>query len=531
MNRISILDCTLRDGGYVNDFAFGEFVIHDIIAKLSKSSIDIIECGFLKTGADDYDCSLFGSIEAITNAIGKKNPNLMYVAMVQYGAISINEISDCTLESVDGIRLTFHEHEIEPAFIMGRQLMDKGYKVFMQPVGTTTYTDDSLLSLIYKINSLNPFAFYMVDTLGTMYKKDLLKMFDLVDKNLNKNVNVGFHSHNNLQMSFANAQELMEVDTDRNIIVDASLYGMGRGAGNLNTELVAQYVNDNFTLKYDCLQILELIDEYIKPLNIKYKWGYDAAYYISSATGCHPNYAFFLLNKQTMRVQDIYALLNRLDVNKRALFDKDYIGEEYIKYMSHTVDDAMVLQQFSDVIGDKKVLLLAPGKTLRNSTMKINEIISKGDYYVVSVNFIPADIKTNAMFISNMKRFKNTRELYSRCSDDFKIIATSNITVGSNDRISVLNYSSYINEEQCISDNAGLMCINFLKKIGVTNLLLAGFDGFSEKIDDNFYDTKLNNTVDAERYRNMNVATKNKLQQISTQMSISFLTDSFYNKQ
>lgn len=530
MNKISILDCTLRDGGYVNDFAFGEFVIHDIISKLSKSSIDIIECGFLKSGANDPNCSLFGSVESITDVIGKKNPNLMYVAMVQYGAIGIDEISDCTSESIDGIRVTFHEHEIEPAFFVGRKLMDKGYKVFMQPVGTTTYTDDSLLSLIEKINSLNPFAFYMVDTLGTMYKKDLLKMFYLVDKNLNKSINVGFHSHNNLQMSFANAQELMEVDTDRNIIVDASLYGMGRGAGNLNTELIAQYINDNFILKYDCLQILELIDEYIKPLNIKYKWGYDAAYYISSVTGCHPNYAFFLLNKQTMRVQDIYALLNRLDVNKRALFDKEYIGKEYIKYMSHTVDDTALLQQFSDIIGNKKVLLLAPGKSLKSSTEVINEIINKDDYFVISINFIPTDIPTNAMFISNMKRFKNIRELYSRSSDELKIVATSNITIDSGDRISVLNYSSYINEDQCISDNAGLMCINFLKKIGVTDLLLAGFDGFSEKIDDNFYDTKLNNAVDAERHHNMNVATKNKLQQLSAHMNILFLTDSFYDK-
>lgn len=117
-------------------------------------------------------------------------------------------------------------------------------------------------------------------------------MFYLVDHNLNRNISVGFHSHNNLQLSFANAQELMQLNTPRRLIVDASIYGMGRGAGNLNTELVTQYINSNLGLKYDNLEILEIIDEYIRPLSMKYNWGYDAAYYIASVAGCHPNYAY-----------------------------------------------------------------------------------------------------------------------------------------------------------------------------------------------------------------------------------------------
>ena len=118
--------------------------------------------------------------------------------MIQYGAISIEEISDFDETSIDGIRLTFHQHEIDEAFVLGEKLMAKGYKVFMQPVGTMTYTDDALLALIKRINNLQPFAFYIVDTLGTMYKKDLLHMFYLVDGQLNKGIALGFHSHNNL---------------------------------------------------------------------------------------------------------------------------------------------------------------------------------------------------------------------------------------------------------------------------------------------------------------------------------------------
>lgn len=529
MNRINILDCTLRDGGYVNNFNFGETVLKDIVCKLSRASIDIIECGFLKSEEFDRNRSLFGSVEAIKEVIGSKNPNILYVGMIQYGAISNDEISSYDGSSIDGIRVTFHEHEIEQAFVLGKQLMDKGYKVFMQPVGTTTYTDQALLELISKINELKPFAFYLVDTLGIMYKNDLLRMFYLVDNNLNKNIAVGFHSHNNLQLSFANAQELMQLNSLRQIILDSSVYGMGRGAGNLNTELVTQYINSNFDLRYDNLEILEIIDEYIRPLSIQYKWGYDAAYYIASINGCHPNYATFLMNKQTLHVQDIHAILNGLEMNKRAVFDKEYIGEQYLKYMNHHIDDSMVQNYIRENIDEKPVLLLAPGKSLRKSTEEINRLISSSNYYIISVNFIPSDIKVDAAFISNMRRFKSIQELVQH-SEQRNIIVTSNIITEERNEFLILDYSSYINEEQCIADNAGLMCINFLKKIGIRELLLAGFDGFSSNINENFYETSMTMDVEAERLAQMNIATAKKLTQLNSQIKISFLTSTVYKE-
>lgn len=115
---------------------------------------------------------------------------------------SINNIAKYDGKSIDGIRVTFHEDEIDEALIYGKQLMDKGYKIFIQPVGTTSYSDGSLLELIRKVNNLKPVAFYLVDTLGIMYKNDLLRMFYLLDNNLDESISLGFHSHNNLQLSF-----------------------------------------------------------------------------------------------------------------------------------------------------------------------------------------------------------------------------------------------------------------------------------------------------------------------------------------
>ena len=528
MNRVNILDCTLRDGGYINDFNFGKKTIKDIIEKLTKASIDIIECGFLKSGANDPNKSLFGSIEAVKNIIGIKNSKLMYVAMIQYGAISNEEIEVYTGESIDGIRVTFHEHEIDHAFILGNQLMNKGYKVFMQPVGTMTYTDEALLKLIHRINELKPFAFYMVDTLGTMYKNDLLRMFYLIDHNLDKKIAVGFHAHNNLQLSFANAQELLQLNTPRVLIVDSSVFGMGRGAGNLNTELVTQYINANFELHYDNLEILKIIDEHIRPLSLKYRWGYDAAYYIASITGCHPNYATYLMNLQTLHVQDIYAILNNMDMEHRALFDKAYIGNVYLKYMNHRVDDADVQKEVKKLLIGRKILILAPGKSLRRDADEINRIIKKEQYFVISVNFMPAGIPVDMVFVSNMRRFKDIQELCSKASSIAKVLVTSNITTQGNEKLSIVDYSSYINEEQCILDNAGLMCINFLNKLGVVKVLLAGFDGFSVNTKENYYEQAMYLDVEAERLMQMNEAISKKIKQLSTQIEIDFFKDSAY---
>lgn len=524
---VSILDCTLRDGGYINNFNFGKLILKDIIKKLSKASIDIIECGFLKSNEYDNNCSLFGNVDMIRNIIEEKNSNLLYVAMLQYGAISIEEIDNYDNTSIDGIRLTFHEHEIEDAFIIGKKIIDKGYKLFMQPVGTITYTDEALLNLINKINELKPFAFYMVDTLGTMYKNDLLRMFYLVDHNLDKKIALGFHSHNNLQLSFANAQELMQLNTNRHLIIDSSIYGMGRGAGNLNTELVTEYINKNIGLRYDNIEILEIIDEYIKPLSMKYKWGYDVAYYIASITGCHPNYASFLLNKQTLHAQDINAILNSLDFGKRALFDKRYIEQKYINYLNHYVDDLNIQNEIKKEINNRKILLLAPGKSLEKNIEKINSIINNREYYIISINFFPKDIPIDMIFISNMKRFKNVQALSKY--DNLKIIVTSNI-ITSEKNISVINYSSYLNEEDCISDNAGLMCINFLKKIGVTEILLAGFDGFSNNIEENYYEPNMYLNIEEEKLRLMNKAIAQKLNQLDNQINFKFLTKSVYKE-
>lgn len=529
MGKVTILDCTLRDGGYINDWNFGERTIRKIVKKLADANIDIIECGFLEECDFNENKALFNSVEQIRDYIAPKKENIMYVGMIAQPYISIDKISYCDKSLIDGIRVTFHQDEIEEALVYGKQLMEKGYKVFIQPVGTTSYSDANLLELIDKVNVLKPFAFYLVDTLGIMYKNDLLRMFHLLDNNLNEAISIGFHSHNNLQLSFSNAQELLMLHTKRNIIIDSSVFGMGRGAGNLCTELVTHYINKNIEVKYDTVPLLEIVDEHLSKIFSEVKWGYSIPYFLAAINNCHPNYATYLMNKQTISVKIINTILKQLPIEKRDLYDKNYIEDLYVNHQIHYVIDSEERDSIKELIGNKKILVIAPGKSIETEKESIKAFIDDNQPFVFSVNFISETFKVDAMFISNSKRFEYLSDLSSEISNTTTMITTSNIAPSKDSSALIVNYSDLIINDSTISDNAGMMLIKLLSQLSVSSVYLAGFDGFDLNKLNNYFNKELINNVEVEELRKKNEAISNYIKFISKNMNIYFVTDSLYS--
>lgn len=528
MNKVSVLDCTLRDGGYINHFDFGKSSISKIILNLYNSKIEIIECGFLKKDAVDVNKSLYSNMEQINSylPLQQNDRQCMFVVMIAYGDIPIENICQYTGHGVSGIRLTFHQHELNDALNFAEELIKKGYKVFIQPVGTNTYTDSMLLELVERTNKLNPFAFYLVDTLGNMYQNDLLRLFYIVDNNLNKEIFIGFHSHNNLQLSFSNAQALISIHSKRSIIIDASVYGMGRGAGNLCTELITQYINENIEYKYDLIPLMETIDEYILPIYNNYSWGYSAPYYIAAANNCHPNYASYLMNMQTLCVRDINTIIKSIPPEKRHLYDKELINHLYLKYQSNNIDDSIAIKEITEMCKDKPVLILAPGKSLLVYKKQIEKYIERENTVVFGVNHIPIYHKYDRIFVGNLKRFKEINE--TGCDIGSKLICTSNILADMD--ICTVNYIDYLNNnDDAIFDNSGLMLINIMKKIGVKNLFLAGFDGFDSSNEKNYFDESIVNNEDTSRRKEKNCAMIKYFAETRKNINITFITPTIYD--
>ena len=306
MSKIEILDCTLRDGGYCNNWQFGEKNIRSIVNNLLEANIDIIECGFITQKCEeDKDRTQFVSFEDVAKVIPSNRENKLLVAMINYGEYPIENIPECDGNSVDGIRVAFHKRDRNSALEYCKQIKSKGYKVFVQGMVTLSYSDEEFVDFIKQVNEFEPFAFYIVDSFGMMKRKDLIRLFYIVEHNLSDNVIIGFHSHNNMQLAYSNAVALTQVQTNREIIVDSSVYGMGRGAGNLNTELFTEFLNDNFDGRYVLQPLLNIIDDILDDFYRKNYWGYSLPNYLSAKNNAHPNYAGYLNDKKTLTVEDM----------------------------------------------------------------------------------------------------------------------------------------------------------------------------------------------------------------------------------
>ena len=504
MKKVNVLDCTLRDGGYINNWEFGQKIIKGIIDNLIESKIDIIECGFIRDEEHNVNSTVFHSMEELAGVIAPKIPDVLYAVMIEQHNRVEKFIPVYDGTGADIIRITFRRNEWDETKESVRSLIDKGYKVCVQPVGTTNYDDEALIKLLKDVNELNPYAFYLVDTLGVMYRHDMRKFFYIIDNNLAKNICLGFHSHNNLQMSFANAQEFIRLAHQRDIIIDSSCYGMGRGVGNLPTELIIDYINNNIKQTYPLTPVLNIVDKYLMPIYAEQRWGYDLPYFLAATAKCHPNYAAYLMRKETLDIENIEKILSLIPVKDRSEYNNSLIEELYINYQSSEVDDSRDIEKLKCYIDNREVLVLGSGLSIKTNKDAI-EKYTEGRF-VITTNFIAEGYNADALFISNEKRLSEVLEQFKGI-----ILSTSNIT-GVSESL-CFDYSSLLGEGDA-SDNAGAMLIRLLKKIGVRKVYLAGFDGFDVDASANYAIDGFKKLLDYDSARKKN-------EDISKQLSIA----------
>lgn len=521
---IKLLDCTLRDGGYNNNWEFGSNNILKIYNGLVESNVDIIECGFLTQNISyNPEQSKFDSVEKVSELLHTSQNDCLSVCMINYGEYNINDLPHRKETYIDGIRVAFHKKDLKPTLEYCEKIKLKGYKVFIQPMVSMSYTDEEFIELIKLSNEIKPYAFYIVDSFGVMTKDDLLRLFYLVNHNLDKSIRIGFHSHNNLQLSYSNAQMLVDLNSSRDIIVDSSVMGMGRGAGNLNTELFIQYLNAKMVTKYKAEPLLRIIDEILTPIYYHNYWGYSLPYYLSASHNCHPNYATFLDNKNTLTVADINKILSMIPDDNKVNYSKEYIEELYFKYQSikdYKKDSLSILRE---KLVNKEVLIIAPGSSIREEEAQIKEFISnKNNLVIIPVNFIPRFFDYDYLFVSNLKRYEQLQ------GKPYKnLILTSNIN-NTPDNAFVVSYPDLLNDNEAVADNSGLMLIKLLIKLGIHNIYLAGFDGYSQAIYDNFTQKDLAFIKKEEIMRSMNDGISKSLHELSKKVNIQFITKEHY---
>lgn len=527
MNNIKILDCTLRDGGYVNDWRFGYSNLISVFERLVEAEVDIIEIGFLDERRPyDIDRSIMPTSDCVDKIYGNfDKKGAMLVAMIDYGTCSIENLSRCEESILDGIRVIFKKHLMYEAMEFCRQLKAMGYKVFSQLVSITAYSDKELLEVIQLVNDVKPYAVSIVDTYGLLYPENLLHYYQILDENVCQQVQIGFHAHNNLQLAYANALAFLNRKTDRDIVVDGTLFGMGKSAGNAPLELLAMRLNQKYKKNYKIDAMLEAIRETVIDFYEKSPWGYKTFFYLSAKNKCHPNYVTYFKDKQNLSISGIDRILSKIEPeDKKLLYDKSIAELEYQKYVKNCIPETNSIDDFKREIQERTLLLIGPGKNVYLQEAEIRNFIYQKRPYIISVNYIPEKIPVDCVFVTNGKRYHDM----IAGSTSVKFLATSNVQRVNGKFDFVVNRASLLEENEKIKDNSFLMLIRLLYKIGISQINCAGFDGYSEK-EDNYYNPEMEYGFIKQEVEYLNSHVKECIEKFREKIEINFITFSIYD--
>ena len=332
--KIELVDVTLRDGGIVINFDYGMERMQRIKATLEASGVEYIETGYIdeKKGSPEgrtcFDNEV--SIEKTLLSTGKK-PGVTYFAMIDYGTFDVNKLQPRSEKGVDGIRLAFHKENWEASIEWGKIIMSKGYDLYIQPMVSMRYTDEEYKHLIQvcNIELAGAAGFYVVDSFGQMDNMALIHKLEIADQYVSMSMKLGFHAHNNRQMAYSNALAFVEFNSRHDMMLDASIMGMGKGAGNLCTELIeATLINEGKS--YNSNVIYDAISEYFADQQKKTPWGYSLDYYLSSLYSCTPSYIKIFTADDRVTTDVLVDLLKNMPDEKRAACDREFAAE-YLK--------------------------------------------------------------------------------------------------------------------------------------------------------------------------------------------------------
>lgn len=512
---LKLLDCTLRDGGYINDWNWGFQRARDIIHSLVKADVDVVEVGFLRNvDTYDSDITVCNYIEELNKLIPENKRNTMFSAMAMRSNYDIDKLSPYSGSGIEMIRITAHDYDIVDGMEFAKAVKEKGYKLSINPINIMGYSDERILWILKQVNAIHPYQFSIVDTFGSMKRRDLDRIVSLVDNNLDSDIRVALHLHENMSLSCCLAQNFIDKHLNRPVAVDASLMGMGRIPGNLPIELIADYLNDYTDKSYDIDPLMDAIQDYIAPIKGETEWGYTPAYFLSARFNLHRNYAEHYLEKGDLTNRDINHILARFDQNKATVFDATYADSLYEDYMNNQIDDTEDREQLKDALTQKNIVLIAPGASIIQYASCVQKYIEANEAVVIGVNFVPDTFKLDYAFFSNNKRFDKMDHI------SCKVIVTSNLVEGNADFHINYNSLSGAFSQGC---NSLIMLLKLLRGMDVKSIAVAGADGYS--VDkSNYYSNNIRSYMEHDNKFNIAVAEAIK----NLGMEIEFITPSYY---
>lgn len=311
-SHCKIVDCTIRDGGLVNNWDFSvEFVQH-LYHTLNEAGVDYMEIGYknspkLLKGADTAGPWRFLDDDFLKKVIPNKGDTKLS-ALVDIGRVDENDILPRSESLLDLIRVACYIQDVDKALELVQLFHERGYETTLNIMALSNVMENQLIEAFELIKESVVDVVYIVDSYGSLKPNDYSYLIEKFQHHL-PNKRLGIHTHNNMQLAFANT--LIAVDKGVELL-DASVYGMGRAAGNCNTELLVANLKNP---KYNVRPVLDMIEKYMIPLREKEEWGYIIPYMITGMLDEHPRSAMALRDSEDKdKCVDFYDRLTTPEV-------------------------------------------------------------------------------------------------------------------------------------------------------------------------------------------------------------------------
>ncbi|MGB5919801.1 aldolase catalytic domain-containing protein [Arcobacter sp.] len=305
---IKVFDCTIRDGGLVNNYHFTDEFVKAHYETCVAAGVDYMEIGKNNSPSimseDEFGAWNFCKEEDIRRIVGENNTNMKIAVMSDIGRTVPSELLPKSESVVDMIRIATYIHQLPAAIELIEEAHAKGYETTVNIMAISKSFDDELNEVLEQLSKTNVDIIYIADSFGSFYPEQINKLTEkylgYAEKTGKK---IGIHAHNNLQLAYANTIEAMMYGAS---FLDVTISGLGRGAGNCPLELLIGFLKNP---KYKMMPVLKFIEEYIVPLEKELDWGYSIPYMLTGQLNEHPRAAMKARDEGDTKYREFYRNL------------------------------------------------------------------------------------------------------------------------------------------------------------------------------------------------------------------------------
>ncbi len=289
--EIKVVDVTIRDGGLMNDHHFGDDVVRGVYRACVAAGIDYMEIGYRNSrrifSSQEYGAWKFSDEEDVRRIVGDNQTGLKLCVMADAEKSDYREDILPKKDSViDMVRVATYIHQVPTALAMVKDAHDKGYETTVNLMAASAVSESEMEGAMELLCDSDVDAVYLVDSFGAFYTEQVRYLIDLYKRYAApRGRTLGMHAHNNQQLAYANTIEAAIMGAN---LLDCSMAGLGRGAGNCQTELLLGFLhNPNYRLR----PVLQCIQEHIEPMRAQLRWGFDIPYMMTGMLNEHPRAA------------------------------------------------------------------------------------------------------------------------------------------------------------------------------------------------------------------------------------------------